>query len=336
MGNRSKQPSPLTVVFGRTLALWAALGLLCCLALVAIYFPRNSDEPLTESEMRKTRDYYAAAYAAPAAGDSDSGAVEQYTRTAAASADHFGIESRVRAFAAANHLASKRVLEVGAGRGYLQDVVDNYTGLDISPTVRRHFHKPFVVGSATALPFEDNSFDAVWTVWVLEHVPAPEQALAEIRRVVKPGGHIFLLPAWDVMPWVAAGHNARPYNQLSLTGKLSKATIRPRTFFYVLSELLIRPIRYSAWQLSGHPTTLRYRKLQPNYNQYWEPDSDAINNLSRHELSLWFASRGDRLLNTTPTAFPDFRDELLIEVVKPLPSTKPALSSLNRSTPSGS
>ncbi len=332
MGRKPKNPLPLPLLLGRTLA----FGLLCCLALVAVYFPRNSDEPLTESEMRKTRDYYAAAYAAPAAGGSGSDATEQYVRTATASADHFGIEARVRAFAARNNLASKRVLEVGAGRGYLQDIVDNYTGLDISPTARRHFHKPFVLGSATALPFEDNSFDALWTIWVLEHVPAPEQALAEIRRVVKPGGHIFLLPAWDVMPWVAEGHNARPYSQLSLLGKLSKATIRPRVVSYILSELLIRPLRYSAWRLSNSPTTLHYRKLQPNYNQYWEPDGDAINNLSRHELSLWFASRGDRLLNTNPTAFPDFREELQIEVVKPLPGAKPSLTSLRQPGPGGS
>jgi hypothetical protein len=42
------------------------------------------------------------------------------------------------------------VLEIGSGRGYLQDVAQNYTGLDISPSVARFYHKKFVLGSATA------------------------------------------------------------------------------------------------------------------------------------------------------------------------------------------
>lgn len=68
------------------------------------------------------------------------------------------------------HLEHKRILEVGSGAGYLQDVVADYTGLDISSSARSHYHKPFVVASATDMPFPDASFDAIWTINVLEHV----------------------------------------------------------------------------------------------------------------------------------------------------------------------
>src|SRR5262245_45610247 len=49
-------------------------------------------------------------------------------------------------------------------------------------TAARHYHKRFVHGTATAMPFEENTFDAIWTVWVLEHIPNPETALSEMRR----------------------------------------------------------------------------------------------------------------------------------------------------------
>jgi hypothetical protein len=31
------------------------------------------------------------------------------------------------------------------------------------------------------------------------------------------------------------------------------------------------------------PTALRYRRLDPNYEQYWMPDSDAVNSIDSHE-----------------------------------------------------
>jgi SAM-dependent methyltransferase len=45
------------------------------------------------------------------------------------------------------------------------------------------------------LPFADGSFDMVVSVWVLEHLEAPEKVFAEVARVLKAGGHfIFLTP----------------------------------------------------------------------------------------------------------------------------------------------
>jgi len=47
---------------------------------------------------------------------------------------------------------------------------------------------PAVWGSALALPFADGSFDTVFSSQVLEHVPEPERMLAEMTRVLRPGG----------------------------------------------------------------------------------------------------------------------------------------------------
>jgi SAM-dependent methyltransferase len=45
-----------------------------------------------------------------------------------------------------------------------------------------------IVGDILALPFPDDSFDCLYTMGTLEHVPGAERVMAEVARVVKPGG----------------------------------------------------------------------------------------------------------------------------------------------------
>lgn len=54
---------------------------------------------------------------------------------------------------------------------------------------------PVLQGEGEHLPFPDATFDMVVSVWVIEHLDAPERVFAEVARVMKPGGHfIFLTP----------------------------------------------------------------------------------------------------------------------------------------------
>ncbi len=48
----------------------------------------------------------------------------------------------------------------------------------------------FEVGDATALDLPDDSFDGAITRFSLHHIPAPVRVLEEMKRVVKPGGHV--------------------------------------------------------------------------------------------------------------------------------------------------
>ncbi len=104
------------------------------------------------------------------------------------------------------------VLDLGCGNGKLrlmfQDVKIDYTGLDSSrellklaeakPEFRLERQK-FVYGEAFDLPFADNSFDSVFFIAVLHHLPGKklrQQALAEAARVLKPGG-VLIITNWN-------------------------------------------------------------------------------------------------------------------------------------------
>jgi len=207
------------------------------------------------------------------------------------------IKEQIGAIVTHYNLDKGAVLDIGSGGGYLQDATQNYTGLDISPTAARFYHKKFVVGSATAMPFQDESFDGAWSIAVFEHIPNPEQALYETRRVMRDNGVLFLLPSWNCRSWAAEGYDVRPYSDFGLWGKLIKASIplRSSAAFRMASLLPARIIRSVAAQIG--PTKLHYRRLVPNYEKYWVPDSDAVNSIDSHEAMLWFLSRGDECLN---------------------------------------
>jgi SAM-dependent methyltransferase len=277
----------------------ALLTLALVVVLLIWFFPYDTDAPLSGREMAKERDYYAKAFRAGnrELNPGESAEEERYVKIGRVEAQGLHVEDGVRAFVARYDLVSRKILDVGSGRGYLQDMVDDYTGLDISTTAARFYHKKFVLGSATALPFEANAFDAIWSIWVLEHVPNPEQALEEIRRVAKDGSLLYLWPAWNAQPYLSGGYNVRPYRDFGIHGKFIKFLIPARVFGFVLARRVIYPVRESAWHWSGGPTRLHYLRLDPNYTTYWGPDADAINSLDRHEMGLWFRSRGDECLN---------------------------------------
>lgn len=94
-----------------------------------------------------------------------------------------------------------RVLDIGCGRGGVMELfwreVRLSVGLDpdLVSLRERRASFPAVNGLGEALPFADSTFELVMAMWVLEHLRAPERALAEVRRVLKPGGHfLFITP----------------------------------------------------------------------------------------------------------------------------------------------
>jgi SAM-dependent methyltransferase len=81
------------------------------------------------------------------------------------------------------------VLDAGARDGYysvqLADYFDSVTSLDLIKPDVDHERVTCVSGDLTNLSYPDKSFDVVFCTEVLEHVPALEKAVSEIKRVVK-------------------------------------------------------------------------------------------------------------------------------------------------------
>ena len=220
--------------------------------------------------------------------------------------DHYAAPE-LRQFVTQFDLIKRRCLEVGSGRGAFQDIVPDYTGTDLSDVVAQNYHKPFFTANAEDLPFDDNSFDAIWTITVLEHVPNPEKALREIRRVLKPDGLLYLKPAWNCRSWICEGIPVRPYSTLSLRQKLIKFTlpIRDSLLFRAIFALPRRLLR-SFVGLFTRTERLKFKRLPADYSTFWMVDSDACSSIDPFDAIQWFRSRGDLVLS-----HPRWRDAFL-------------------------
>ncbi len=94
-----------------------------------------------------------------------------------------------------------------------------------------------VRGSAYALPFEDEVFDGVVAAEVLEHLPQDSQAMAELFRVLRPGGLIAVtVPRWgpELVCWALSsayheveGGHVRIYRGSELRRRLTAAGLTP-------------------------------------------------------------------------------------------------------------
>lgn len=191
-------------------------------------------------------------------------------------------------------LKDKKCLEIGSSGGFFQDMVQDYYGTDIAESLAQYYHKPYRVAEGKKYPFDSEMFDAIWTFAVYEHIPHIQDALLEIKRLLKPGGIVLFAPAWQCRPWAAKGYAVRPYSDFGLKGKIVKASIIIRNSV-LWRSLFVFPKRlycYLRFVLGHRYLDIRYKKIQPNFEVFWTSDSDACNHIDPHDAILWFASHG--------------------------------------------
>jgi SAM-dependent methyltransferase len=135
------------------------------------------------------------------------GAAEHYDQTRAVPDETMG---RTISLLASELRDRGSVLEVGVGTGLLalrlHEAGIPVSGLDLSaPMLAKLVEKadgtlpfPLVLGDATNMPLVDRAFDAAYLRWVLHLIPDWRGALAEMARVVRPGGVLLIcLGAFD-------------------------------------------------------------------------------------------------------------------------------------------
>jgi SAM-dependent methyltransferase len=104
--------------------------------------------------------------------------------------------------------AGERVLDAGAGRAPYRKLFAHaaYETADFLAVKGKKYAEPDYVCDLASIPVEDARFDHVLLTQVLEHLPDPAIVLAELHRVLKPGGTL-----WLTAPLFYAEHE-KPYD----------------------------------------------------------------------------------------------------------------------------
>jgi SAM-dependent methyltransferase len=134
------------------------------------------------------------------------------------------------------------VLAVDIGSGNTR-IMDGVVNVDLMP-----YPNVDVVSDADRLPFASDSVDIVFSIAVLEHVPDPHAAVAELVRVLRPGGHAYVFVPF-MQGFHAAPHDYQRFTRPGLERALrGLRVIRTESFgptsglVWVLGEWLAIPL----------------------------------------------------------------------------------------------
>ena len=192
-----------------------------------------------------------------------------------------------------------RVLDVGCGTGSLTFTLPEFAdisavvGIDQAPMYVEHARArdadsriSFEQADARALPFGDGSFDRAFSLLVLQFIPDVERAVAEMRRVVRPGGTV-AAAVWD-------SFGGLPHHRMlwDTAAVLDPAAAAPRALFRPLSA----PGEMAAlWTQFGFvdvdQTDLLIRMDFASFDDYWLPLTSGEGPIGQYVAGLPEAAR---------------------------------------------
>lgn len=208
----------------------------------------------------------------------------------------------------------QRVLDVGCGTGHLafavaaRPGVSEIRGVDLAPAYIDHAARGnqdprivFEVGDACALPFPGQRFDRVLSLLVLHFVPQTETAIAEMRRVAKPGG-VVGAAVWDARGGFVAN---RMFFDTAAALDPKANDRRARNY----TRPLTRPGELAAaWLAAGFngvvETTLCIRMEFSAFADYWAPYDGKDGPGAEYVMTLGAAERA-RLQEAVRAAYLD-------------------------------
>jgi ubiquinone/menaquinone biosynthesis C-methylase UbiE len=176
---------------------------------------------------------------------------------------------------AAQLTGDSRALEVGCGPGHITammaDTGATVTGVDLVPAMietARALHPDieFVQADAEQLPFEGDSFDAVLVNFTIHHFARPDVVCAEIKRVLKPGGHFVFAGPIEQLEFGAfvAGLTAHHTMAVLAHGPLYLGATREDY------ENLVKDAGFAKYDVAVCPLTLYLPNLEPLLQTGWD------------------------------------------------------------------
>jgi ubiquinone/menaquinone biosynthesis C-methylase UbiE len=197
----------------------------------------------------------------------------------------YRLEPYIFGFAQFDGRTRRRVLEIGVGAG--TDFINfarngaRLTGVDLTQAAIDHARRrlelegleaELQVASAERLPFDDQSFDLVYSWGVLHHAETPEKTFAEVRRVLAPGGEARIMlygrhswvayKRWLFGLLVALKRRERPK---SLSGAIEHYMESPGTRCYTPAEIVrdFRDAGFTNVEVEGFLTPYDQRFIGP-------------------------------------------------------------------------
>jgi SAM-dependent methyltransferase len=185
------------------------------------------------------------------------------------------------------------VLDVASGEGYgaalLAQIARSVAGIEIASEAVAHattsYARPnlrFLGGDARALPLQDEAFDVVVSFETIEHFAEQERFVAEVRRVLRPGG-LFIVSTPDRDNYSPAEAPANPYHVRELTR--DEFLVLLRGHFADVDILLQRPVLGSVMLpcKGGESTPLCFERRGTDH-------FEASGGLARAQYLIAFAS----------------------------------------------
>ena len=199
-----------------------------------------------------------------------------------------------------------RLLDVGCGTAWSAYAFArrafDVTGVDLNPDVFEPPPLPRLLlreGSVLRLPFPDASFDLVAGYQMLEHVPAPEAALREMLRVVRPGGTISIVsPNLLSVLHSLRGIGVYVWRNRPLRTILLRSPEMPRhpagnTLPELVGTLFGNGTRLAGKLMARRP---RFSMREPDLRPPFYADNDACYLCNPVNLVKFFRSQGCRIL----------------------------------------
>lgn len=158
--------------------------------------------------------------------------------------------------------AGSRCLEVGAGAGFLLDSFQKhfpdltFEGIELSDAaVAAAQSRGLAVTAQTVDDLPENTYDIVYTIAVLEHVPSPTEFLQSIKRVLRPNGLLFLCqPTQDVITYdVLFYDHLHHFGSEHIHRYATKCGFRELD--YVVGHSLMPNFSLHCWQMVDDPVS---------------------------------------------------------------------------------